>query len=223
MLFRSLTLSAALTALPGRLAMSDLLARAILLVDPITGELLSSLPSPGSGDVRGLAYDGTDLYASVRDANGPRVYKVDLLGRILDLFPSPVVSPGNAPLEGLAFLDGVLYGSYEGPPRLFAINPSTHLKLWDRALPGRILALDAAPEGLLGADAGGQFYFIEPSPTGRDVLLADAADTGLTTTPNLTGLAYDGFGIYAWDSSSDAMLFMRTFALWWALDGTLQT
>ena len=37
------------------------------------------------------------------------------------------------------------------------------------------------------------------------------------------GLAYDGFGIYAWDATAPAMLFMRTFALWWALDGTLQS
>src|SRR6266850_310345 len=37
------------------------------------------------------------------------------------------------------------------------------------------------------------------------------------------GLAYDGLGIYAWDATAPAMLFMRTFALWWALDGTLQS
>jgi hypothetical protein len=221
--FSELTVSSALTALPGRLAMSDTLNRRILMVDPVTGELLSSFVSPGSGDVRGLAYDGTNLYASTRDANGPRIYKLDLLGRILDSFPSPSVSPGNAPLEGLAFLNGVLYGSYESPPRLFAIDPSTHQKLWERALPGRILALDAAPEGLLGAEAGGDFYLIGPAPAGRDVLLADPIDTGITTTPNFTGLAYDGFGIYAWDSSAPAMLFMRTFALWWTLDGTLQS
>ena len=216
------TQSAALTALPGRLAMSDLLRRQILLVDPKTGDEMSSFFSPGTGDVRGLAGDGASLYAAIRDTNGPRIYKLDLLGRVLDVFPSPFISPGSAPLEGLAFLNGVLYGSYESPPTLFAINPSTHQKLWERPLPGRILALDAAPEGLLGAEATGYFYFIEPSPAGEDTLLSDPIDSGITTFPNLSGLAYDGFATYVWDSNANEILFMRTFAVWWAVDGTLR-
>ncbi len=220
--YQLLTVSAALTALPGRLAMSDLLRRLILLVDPKTGEEMSSFFSPGTGDVRGLAFDGTSLYAAVRDTLAPRIYKLDLLGRVLDVFPSPFISPGSAPLEGLAFLDGVLYGSYESPPTLFAINPSTHQKLWERSLPGRILALDAAPEGLLGAEATGSFYFIQPSPAGDDILMSDTIDSGITTFPNLSGLAYDGFGTYVWDSNASEVLFMRTFAVWWAVDGTLR-
>ncbi|HEV8702037.1 MAG TPA: hypothetical protein VGV60_12260 [Candidatus Polarisedimenticolia bacterium] len=219
--YERLTQSAALTALPGRLAMSDLLRRRIVFIDPKTGDPLSEFIAPGSGDVRGLAFDGTSLYAAVRDIV-PRIYKLDLLGRVLDVFPSPIVSPGSAPLEGLACLDGVLYGSYESPPTLFAIDPSTHQKLWQRALPGRILALDAAPEGILGAEATGSFYFIEPSPTGDDVLLSDPIDTGMTDFPNLGGLAYDGAAMYAWDSNSNQILFMRTFGIWWAVDGTLR-
>src|SRR5207249_1107084 len=123
----------------------------ILLVDPRTGDPLASFRSPGSGDVRGLAWDGSSFFASVRDSGGPRIYRLDLLGRVLDAFPSPSISPGNGPLEGLAYLNGVLYGSYESPPTLFAINPSTHARLWSRPLPDRILALDAAPQGFLGA------------------------------------------------------------------------
>lgn len=220
--YRLQTVSAALTALPGRLAMSDLLRRLILLLDPKTGEVTSSFFSPGTGDVRGLAFDGTSLYAAVRDTLAPRIYKLDLLGRVLDVFPSPFISPGSAPLEGLAFLDGVLYGSYESPPTLFAIDPATHQKLWERPLPGRILAFDAAPEGLLGAEATGSFYLIEPSPAGDDILLSDPIDSGITTFPNLSGLAYDGFGTYVWDSNASEILFMRTFAVWWAVDGTLR-
>lgn len=216
------TQSAALTALPGRLAMSDLLRRMIVLVDPRTGEGLSEIVAPGSGDVRGLAFDGSNLFAAVRDVIGPRIYKLDLLGRVLDSFASPTISPGSAPLEGLAWLNGVLYGSYESPPTLFAIDPSTYQKLWQRPLPGRILALDAAPDGLLGAEATGTFYFIEPSPVGDDVVLSDAIDTGITSFPNLTGLAYDGAATYAWDANSTQILFMRTFAVWWAVDGTLR-
>jgi len=214
--------SAAATSLPGRLAVSDLLALRILVLDPETGDLLSSFRSPGSGDVRGLAWDGSSLYASVRDSFGPRIYRLDLLGRILDSFPSPSITPGNAPLEGLGFLAGVLYGSYESPPRLFAINPSTHATLWNRPLRDKILALDAAPEGLLGATPTGSFYFIQPDPAGQDILLADAADTGITTVPQITGLAYDGSGVFAWDAATYTMMSMRTFALWWARDGTLQ-
>ena len=220
--YQGLTLSAALTALPGRLAMSDLLRRTIVFIDPKTGDPLSEFFAPGSGDVRGLAFDGTNLYAAVRDNTVPRIYKLDLLGRVLDAFPSPIFSPGSAPLEGLAYLDGVLYGTYESPPTLFAIDPSTHQKLWQRPLPGRILALDAAPQGLLGAEATGYFYFIEPSPTGDDVLTADPIETGITNFPNLAGLAYDGSVMYLWDSNSSQILFMRTFAVWWAVDGTLR-
>ena len=220
--YQRTTQSAALTALPGRLAMGDLLRRMIVFIDPRTGDELSGFFAPGSGDVRGLAYDGTNLYASVREAIVPRIYKLDLLGRVLDSFASPIVTPGSAPLEGLAWLNGVLYGSYESPPILFAINPSTHQKLWQRPLPGRILGLDAAPEGLLGVEATGYFYFIEPSPTGSDVLLADPIETGITSLPNLTGLAYDGAATYAWDANSAQILFMRTFATWWAADGTLR-
>ena len=221
--FDLLAQCSAVTAVPGALAMNDLLRHRILFVDPHTGDEQSSIAAPGSGDVRGLTYDGTDLFVSVRDGVGPRIYRIDLLGRVLDSFPSPTFSPGNAPLEGLAFLDGVLYGSYESPPTLFAIQPTTHQRLWLRSLPGRILALDASPAGLLGAEATGDFYLIEPSVTGHDILLADPIETGLAGLPNLTGLAYDGSITYAWDASTGRMLFMRTFALWWALDGTLQT
>ena len=69
----------------------------------------------------------------------------------------------------------------------------------------------------------GYFYFIEPQPLGEDILLADPLDTGIIGIPSFTGLAYDGFRIFAWDQNSLEMLFMRTFALWWALDGTLQS
>jgi len=221
--FDLLAQSSAMTAIPGALAMNDLLRHRILFIDPQTGDEQSSIAAPGNGDVRGLAYDGTDLFASVRDATGPRLYRLDLFGRILDSFPSPFISPGSAPLEGLAFLGGVLYGSYESPPTLFAIQPATHQKLWQRSLPGRILALDAGPAGLLGAEATGDFYLIEPSATGPDILLADPIENGLTGLSNLTGLAYDGSITYAWDANTSRVLIMRTFALWWALDGTLQT
>jgi hypothetical protein len=221
--FSELIHVSALTAISGRIAMSDTLNRRILLADPGTGEPVDAIPAPGSGDVRGLASDGTNLYASVRDLNVPRIYKIDLLGRVLEAFPSPVITPGNAPLEGLAFLNGILYGSYESPPRLFAIDPLTHQKLWDRALPGGMLGLDAAPQGLLGAEADGTFYLIGASPTGEDIVLADPIDTGIPNLTNITGLAYDGLGIFAWDSVTATLLFMRTFALWWALDGTLQS
>lgn len=220
--YQRTTQSAALTALPGRLAMGDLLRRMIVFIDPKTGDELSGFFAPATGDVRGLAYDGTSLYASVRETITHRIYKLDLLGRVLDAFPSPIVTPGSAPLEGLAWQNGVLYGTYESPPTLFAIDPSTHTKLWQRPLPGRILGLDAAPEGLLGVEATGIFYFIEPSPSGQDVLLADPIETGITGFPNLTGLAYDGAATYVWDANTAQILFMRTFAVWWAADGTLR-
>jgi hypothetical protein len=220
--FQLFAQASALTSLPGRLAVNDVISHAIGYVDPVTGDLLEVIDAPGSGDVRGLAFDGTNLYASTLDLPGPRVYKLDQAGHVLDVFVSPTVSPGVAPLEGLGFLGGVLYGSYESPPMLFAINPSTHKTIWSRSLPERILALDAAPEGLLGSSPAGRIYLIEPLPTGSDILLADYFDEGSSSSANISGLAYDGFGITLWDASVSQARFMRTLAVWWALDGTLR-
>jgi hypothetical protein len=220
--FQILIQSAGLTHVPEGLAMSDLLQRAIVIVDPDTGERLRSFRSPGSGTVRGLAFDGADLFASVRDPAGPRIYKIDLLGRVLDSFASPTVSPANAPLEGLAFHGGILYGSHDSPPILFAINPVSRQKLWERGLPTRLPGLDAAPQGLLGVDPAGTLYFIEPSPAGRIVLLADALDSGITQATQIAGYAYDGHRGFAWNAMASQMLFIRPYAVWWALDGTLR-
>ncbi|MFQ5878310.1 MAG: hypothetical protein ACE5JH_11620 [Acidobacteriota bacterium] len=220
--FTKVAQSTALAALPDRIAISDVGRRLILLVDPRTGQTISSFLSPGSGDVRGLAYDGTDLWVSVLDLGGPRAYRVDLLGRVLDFFPTPVISPGNSPLEGLAYRDGVLYGSYPGPPFLFAIDPDTGARMWERPLATRMQGLAPTPAGLLGVEPTGQFYLVEASAGGGDLLLADAADHGIDGLPAIEGLAFDGYGIFAWDASRARAMFMRSFALWWGLDGTLQ-
>jgi hypothetical protein len=206
----------------GLLAISDLLHREIVLFDPIQEIVTRTIRSPGSGNVRGLAWDGTDLYASTPDAVGPRVYKIDVTGRVLDFFASPVVLPGSQPLQGLAYRNGILYGSYDSPPLLFAINPVTHQKLWQRSLPVQMPGLDATPQGLLGVDPGGVFYFVEPDPLGIDVVLGDPVDTGLPGIAGFSGLAFDGIGMWAWDGGNGKLWRVRTFALWWSPDGTLR-
>jgi hypothetical protein len=216
-----LTRTMALASVPGRLAIADTNTRQIVLADPLTGQGLSAFAAPGNGDVRGLAWDGAALYVSVHDTLGPRVYKVDLLGRVLDSFPSPTVSPTNPPLEGLAFLGGVLFGTIASPPILYAINPSTRQKVWERSLPFSVPALDAAPEGLIAADSAGTFHLLDPTPTGGERLLGDLLDNGLAGTVQPTGLAYDGNRIFLFDASRSEVLFIRTFAIGWALDGTL--
>jgi hypothetical protein len=220
--FLLLIQSAGLASVPEGLAMSDLAQQTIVIVSPATGERVRSFRSPGSGNVRGLAFDGTNLFASVRDLAGPRVYKIDLLGRVLDSFPSPTVSPANAPLEGLAFHRGILYGSHNSPPILFAINPATRQRIWVRSLPAQLPGLDAAPEGLLGVDPSGQLYFVEPAPAGRVVQLADALDSGITQATDIVGYAYDGHRGFAWNVQASQMMFIRPYAVWRALDGTLR-
>jgi hypothetical protein len=216
-----LTQSAALTFVPDRLVMADRGLRRLLLLDPGTGEATGSLPAPGNGDVRGLAWDGAHLYASVRDTVGPRLYKLDLLGRVLDSFPSPTVSPGNEPLEGLGFLDGILYGVLASPSILFAIDPATRQTLWSRSLPVLLRGLDAVPEGLVGIDAGASVYRLSPLQDGADLLLGDAIDNGLPSSADIQGFAHDGDRGYAWNAQTSEVLFVRSYAVWWAVDGGL--
>jgi hypothetical protein len=217
------TQCAALTFVPGRLVMADRGLRRILLVDPATGGTLGSVPAPGNGDVRGLAWDGsTYLYASVDDTLGPRLYRLDLAGRVFEVYPSPTVSPGNEPLEGLAFLGGVLYGLLGSPPILYAIDPATRQVLWQRAAPTRLPAVDAVPGGILAIDPSGTIYLLEPRAGGQDRLLADVVDNGITGIADLQGFAFDGLRGYAWNAARSEILWIRSYALWWAVDGTLR-
>ena len=220
--FTLFILGASLAAVGDLLAIGDNAAREIVLFDPRSRVEILSFQSPGSGNVRALAYDGAHLYASVLDSAGPRLYKLDLAGNRLDVFPSPTVFPAAFPLEGLAFRQGILYGSLPSPTRLYAINPLTHAILWQRGLPARILGLDAGPAGLIGVEPTGLFYDIEPAPDGVDRLIADTADTGLTGPVELTGLAWDGSGLFLLDSGFSDLKIVRTYALWWAMDGTLR-
>ncbi len=221
--FERLTRTMGVTFDPEGQLISDVLNHAMIVIDPRDGAGLRAFESPASGDVRGLAFDGTFLYASVLDRFGPNIYRLDLQGGILDGFPSPVVSGNVRPLESLAVRGGVLYGTYDTPPLLFAIDPVSHRKLWERALPSRIYGLDTIPEGLLGSDAEGAIYLIEASPTGTDLLLGDSVDVGIPGFPDISALAYDGQGIVAWDRSLSIARSLRTLALWWALDGSLRS
>ncbi len=211
----------ALASLPDQLAIAAPAARTVAFVDPAEGRILSTFIAPGSGDVRGMATDLNVLFLSIQDFSGPRIYRVDRLGRVLGSFASPTVSPGNRPLEGLALLDGVLYGSHPAPSILFAMNPITGARLWQRSLAAPLAGLAPAGRGLLGVEASGSFYFVEASADGTDRILADPADHGLGFV-QMTGLAYDGFGAVAWDAVRLRGTSVRTFALWWAVDGTLR-
>ena len=212
---------AGIASLPGQLAFGAPGGRSILLVDEESGGILDGFTAPGTGDVRGVATDGTVLFLSIADFPVPRIYRVDRLGRVLDAFPSPVVSQGNAPLEALAWRDGILYGVYPSPSILFALSPDDGRTLWSRALSTSMHGLAPVPTGLIGAERGGFFYFVEASPEGHDLLTADPADHGLVQ-PDLTGLAYDGFGLIAWDGRRQVAESVKTFGIWWVVDGSLR-
>ena len=222
--FNIIVLSASLTAVGDLLAMGDLsFPREIFLFDPRIQTEITAFGAPGSGDVRALAFDGTNLFASVAEIfGGPRIYVVGLQGQIIDSFASPTVLPGSLPLEGLAVHQGVLYGSHPSPPTLFAIDPESHQMLWHRSLPDRILGMAPVPTGLLGIVPTGTLYFIEPAPDGEEIVLADPVDLGISVMQEFVGLAFDGFGAFVWDRQHIQLRFLRTLALWWARDGTLR-
>ena len=219
--------SAAAAAIDTRvLAIGDLNRRNIVLFDFFTREILGEFDTPRFGLARALAFDGEHLFVSIDDVFGPRIFELDLDGVIWNDFPSPTISPGNPPLEGLAYHDGVLYGTLESPPLLFAIDPGDGRKLWSRFLPVRILGLTSVPEGLLGVEPTGRVLLIDPSPFGFDRTLGDVFDLGLIGIPggiNLQSLAFDGTQLFAWDAIQSIMRSIRPLALWWAIDLTLQS
>lgn len=214
--------TAGIAAVGDLVAIADTPNHEIDLVDPVAETIDASFTSPGSGDVRDLAYDGTFLFASVLDLAGPRVYRLDLAGDVLDSFPSPVILPGPKPLEALAVSGGTLFGAYPSPPTLFAVNPSTHAVLWQRPLPQRLSGLAAIPEGLVGVDAIGNLYRTGTGPADGTDLLADAFDTGLPATSDVTALTFSGRGFYLFDHQLSSLWSLRTYAVWWAADFTLR-
>lgn len=204
------------------LAIADNLHHSVDFLDPMTEIRTGGFRSPGNGNVRALATDGDNFFASVADAFGPRLYRLTGNGVVQDSWTSPVVLPGPQALEAIAWSDGVLYGAYPSPPILFAIQPFTHQILWSRNLPDRFTGLAAVPGGFIAVTAGGNFHWLEPGPTGASTLIADLADTGLAVDADFTDLTWDGRGLFAFDQQFASLWWVRTYALWWAPDATLR-
>ncbi|HYV20375.1 MAG TPA: hypothetical protein VFC25_15235 [Verrucomicrobiae bacterium] len=203
-------------------AIADNLHHEIQLLDPPTETVTASFRSPGNGNVRALATDGDGFFAALADTFGPRLYHLNEVGGVLDSWSSPVVLPGPLALEAIAWKDGILYGAYPSPPILFAINPATHQVLWQRSLPARFTGFASVPAGFVGVDAGGNFYFVEPGPAGGSQQIADLADTGFPVSADFTDLTWDGRGLLAFEQNFASLWWARTYALWWAADGTLR-
>ena len=214
--------SAGLVAFGTLLAVGDNLHHNISFVEPIEGIVTGTFRSPGNGNVRALATDGDRFFVSVADSFGPRLYRVSATGVVQDSWASPVVLPGPQALEAMAWSDGVLYGAYPSPAILFAIQPFTHQILWQRSLPARFTGLAAVPGGFVAVDATGNFHWLDPGPTGGSTLIADLVDTGLPVNADITDLTWDGRGLFLFDQNFASLWWVRTYALWWAQDGTLR-
>ena len=204
------------------LAIADNLHHSVDFLDPLTEIRTGGFRSPGNGNVRALTTDGDNFFASVADSFGPRLYRLNGNGVVQDSWTSPVVLPGPQALEAIAWSDGVLYGAYPSPPILFAVQPFTHQILWSRDLPARFTGLAAVPGGFVGVTAAGDFHWLDPGPTGSSTLIADLADTGLAVNADFTDLTWDGRGLFAFDQQFASLWWVRTYALWWAQDGTLR-
>jgi hypothetical protein len=212
---------------PRVLAIGDLLRRDIFIYDTLSHQILGEIGTPGTlGQVRALAWDGGHLFVAVNDTLGPKILEFDLDGVLFNSFPSPRVSPQNRPLEGLAWHEGLLYGTIESPPLLLAIDPADGRLIWSRSLPVRILGLTSIPQGLLGAEPGGLLLLIEPSPSGSETTIGDLFDLGWFGIPggvDVQSLAYDGSQLFAWDARNSTLRSLRPLALWWTLDLTLRS
>ncbi|MDD5530411.1 MAG: T9SS type A sorting domain-containing protein [bacterium] len=73
----------------------------IYRVNPVTGNIMANFPSPATQCPAGLAFDGTDLWVSDKDAY--KIYKVNTSGNVLASFTIPVIPQTcGGPIE-LAF------------------------------------------------------------------------------------------------------------------------
>jgi len=96
------------TQSPGyRLFIRDLFTNSIQEIDPDTGELINTIPSPTPGTFteRGLAFDGTNLWV-LTGSSGDTIYKIDPNdGNVLEVHGLT----GSQGWDGLAVLNGLLY------------------------------------------------------------------------------------------------------------------
>ncbi len=82
------------------------------------GDVLRSIPAPGTGDPRGLTFDGTDLW--VADNDTKTMYRLDpVTGAILSSFPTP----GLSYAEGVAW-DGTFLWHAEYDGNLYQFLPN---------------------------------------------------------------------------------------------------
>ena len=173
--------------------------------DPATGDFTGpAIAAPGSplNNPFGLnlAYDGTDLYYNDGQFDGNNeIYKLDpTTGAVL----ASSIPPSNVPLlSGLAYLDGLLYGTAgKGPTgvtQLFVFDPTTlayettiNVPITDSFLSG----LTGDPDlgvlfavGQVGTGIPGKLYEIDPT-TGDVLAEADDNNQGL----NEQDMAYAG-------------------------------
>ena len=176
----------------------------IFPTDPATGVFTGpSIPAPGSplNNPFGLnlAYDGTDLYYNDGQFDGNNeIYKLDpATGAVL----ASAIPPSNVPpLAGLAYLDGLLYGTAGmgfGPTQLYVFDPTTlayettiDVPITDSFLSG----LTGDPDlgvlfavGQVGTGVPGRLYEIDPA-TGNVLAETDDNNQGL----NEQDIAYAG-------------------------------
>jgi len=94
-------------------------------IDPDSGQILSSFPSPAAGDTTSLAWDGDYLWVSGFEEP---FYKVETDGS-----PATSLSPSmDFPLS-LCWVDGYLWSagfSDQEPETLYKIDPATGLAVW---------------------------------------------------------------------------------------------
>ena len=177
----------------------------IFPTDPATGVFTGpSIPAPGDplNNPFGLnlAYDGTDLYYNDGQFDGNNeIYKLDpSTGAVL----ASVIPPSNVPLlSGLAYLDGLLYGTagkgegtatqlYVFDPTTLAYETTINTPITDSFLSG----LTGDPDlgvlfavGQVGSGVPGRLYEIDPA-TGNVLAEADDNNHGL----NEQDMAYAG-------------------------------
>jgi plastocyanin len=147
-------------------------AGVLVTINPVSGDILSSLPLTGSGNsfCAGIAFDSKDVLYGSRGNSSDRTEDLDRIDQVTGVMTP--IGPRQTVISDIAFApDGMLYGS-SPTGELYTIDPDTGAKtlLFNTNITS-FAGLAAAPAGQTPT----------PTPTSTATATATATATGTAT------------------------------------------
>ncbi len=181
------------------------------VVDPDTGAVKASYPSPPTGGTTGLAYDGVSLWGvSAYGGHFPFMAKFSPIdGSVISYYDVPIGSP-----QGITYDGQYLWvcGNEDGSSRIISLDPITMQPVREFVLPVRS-PRDLAWDGVnlwmgasdwLGPGMGWREHILQIDPLTGDVLGDFDVPGGVAI-----GLAWDNGLLYVSDLTRDTIFVLR--------------